>query len=341
MAVISSADRGSISPMNATKQNLSVRGGPVMVIVLAWLAASATLGPLRAAEKLGVGKAGQKVFAFAILDVGMRTGIFAKHGLDLETSEFGSGARMHQALAANSIDVGFGGGTDFPVVARGSPVKAVATVAGAPYDFGITVKAGGRIRTVAELKGSRIGVTTLSSLTAWLTGEVARQQGWTSDAITRVAVGSNTASIALLRTGEIDGFTSELGSALQVEKHGDGRVLMRFGDAVKDFYTFVLYARDSVIGNRPDALRSFLRGWFDTLAFVRANKDASIKIMAEVVGHDGDIVSELYDQLVPTYSDGRFDPIRMKGLARALKDQYGLEESALTGLYTEEFLPKP
>jgi hypothetical protein len=29
----------------------------------------------------------------------------------------------------------------------------------------------------------------------------------------------------------------------------------------------------------------------------------------------------------------------MKGLARALKEQYAMDESALTGLYTEQFLP--
>ncbi len=305
---------------------------------LIWL--GATMAPASAGEKLNVGKAGQKVFAFALMDVGIKAGLFAKYGLDLEVSELASGARLHQALAANALDIGFGGGTDLAAVFKGAPVKAVAAVAGPPFDFAIAVRADGSIRTAADLKGAKIGVTTLSSLTAWLTGELARQQGWGSDGIARIAVGSNATSMALLRTREIDGFTAELGSALQVEKLNGGRVLLQFGELVKDFYTFVIYAQVGLIRERPAALRSFLKGWLDTLRFARANKAYSVEVIAEVLGRDIELTSKLYDQLAFTYSgDGRFEAARMKGLARALKDQFGLDESALAGLTTEEVLP--
>ena len=66
----------------------------------------------------------------------------------------------------------------------------------------------------------------------------------------------------------------------------------------------------------------------------------SVSVITEVLGRDPELVSRLYDHLAFTYSDdGRFEAGRMAGLARALKDQYGLDESALTGLYTEQFLP--
>ena len=305
-----------------------------------WIAAVIALAPASAAEKLNVGKAGQNVFAFAFLDVGVKAGVFAKNGLDLDVSEFASGARLHQAMAAGSIDIGFGGGTDFVTILKGAPEMAVAAVAGPPFDFGITVRADGPIRTIADLQGAKIGVTTLNSLTAWLTGELARQQGWGRDGIMKVAVGSNATSMALLRTGEIDGFTADLGNALQVEKLGGGRVLLQFGEVVKDFYTFVMCAHVSLIKDRPAAVRAFLKGWFDTVRFVRANRDYSVGVIAAVLGRDPELVSKLYDQLAFTYSDdGRFEPMRMKGLARALNDQFGVDESAIAALYTEAFLP--
>src|SRR6185312_13513283 len=131
-----------------------------------------------AADTINVGKGGQSVFSFSLLDVGIRKGIFAKHGLDVVTSEFNGGSRMQQALAANSIDMGIAGGTDLAAVAKGAPVKAVAAMGGPPLDFGIAVRADGPIHTVDDLKGKKIGVTTLSSLTAWLTGELSRKRGW-------------------------------------------------------------------------------------------------------------------------------------------------------------------
>ena len=45
------------------------------------------------AETLRVGKAGREAFSFVPADVGARTGIFKKHGLDIEISSFGGDAR--------------------------------------------------------------------------------------------------------------------------------------------------------------------------------------------------------------------------------------------------------
>jgi ABC-type nitrate/sulfonate/bicarbonate transport system substrate-binding protein len=297
--------------------------------------------PALAAEKVTVGKGGQNVFSFSLLDVGIRQGIFAKHGLEVVSSEFNGGSRMQQALAADSIDFGVGGGTDLAAISKGAPVKAVAAMGGPPLDFAIAVRADGPIHTVDQLKGVKIGVTTLSSLTAWLTGELSRTLGWGTDGIVRVPVGSASASVALLRTKAIDGFTSGLDNAMRAEARGQARVVVRYGDYIKNFHTFLIYARNKVIEQRPQAVRAFLAGWFDTIAYVRSHKAETVKIASQVLAQDPKIAAKLYDQLTPGYSsDGKFVPASMKGLARALNDQYHVPESAIAGLYTEEFLPK-
>ena len=262
------------------------------VLLLAIAAALAGMGPALAAEKVMVGKGGQNAFVFSMIDVGIRSGAFARHGLDVQTAEFNGGARMQQALAAGSIDIGAGGGTDLATIVKGSPVKGIAVLGGPPLDFGITVKASGPIRTVADLKGKKIGVTTAASLTAWLTGEFSRLQGWGSDGIVRVATGSAATSWALLRTGEIDGFTGDIGNALQFEVKGDGKVLVRLGESVKDFVTFMVFARNEAIEKRPDVVRAFLAGLFDGIAYARANREETIKICMDVLGHEHAISRE-------------------------------------------------
>ena len=62
--------------------------------------------PAGAAEKLRVVKAVAFAWTFTPLDVGIQTGIFAKHGLDVEASAAAGDAKLQQALAADSVDIG-------------------------------------------------------------------------------------------------------------------------------------------------------------------------------------------------------------------------------------------
>ena len=63
-------------------------------------------------------------------DVGVRTGIFKKHGIDLEISSFGGDARVQQAMTADGIDIGLGSGPGLAFIVKGSPVKGIAAMAG-------------------------------------------------------------------------------------------------------------------------------------------------------------------------------------------------------------------
>ena len=306
------------------------------VLAGAGLALGATKA--RAAQPLKVGKGGQNAFSFSLLDLGIREGIFARHGLDVESIEFAGGTRTQQALASGSIDIGLAGGTDLAAISHGAPVKAIAAMGGPPLDFAITVRADGPIKDVAGLRGGRVGVTTLSSLTAWLTQQAARHEGWGPDGIVRVAAGSGATAWALLRTGQVEGVAGDLGSALQAEQRGDGRVVVRFGQVVPHFQTFVIYAPDAVLRARPDAVRAFLAGWFETVAFAAAREAETVRVMAAQLGLDPAIVARLRTELLPMFSrDGHFDSQNMEALGVALREQVG--QSINPASVTEAYLP--
>ena len=133
--------------------------------------------PAQAAEKLRVGKAVPEAFSFVPIDIGMRKGIFAKHGLELESIAFAGDARMQQAAAADSIDILLGSGPAMAFIAKGAPIKAVAAMAGPPLLLAIVVRPDGP-KTAADLKGKKISVSTAGSLTYWLVSETSRRQGW-------------------------------------------------------------------------------------------------------------------------------------------------------------------
>ena len=97
------------------------------------------LQPAQAQTKVRVGQPQAGTFQFVPLQVGNETGIFKKHGVDLEISDFGGGPRVQQALAAGSIDIAIGSGPELALVVKGAPEIAVAAFADAPYSVLLAV----------------------------------------------------------------------------------------------------------------------------------------------------------------------------------------------------------
>jgi ABC-type nitrate/sulfonate/bicarbonate transport system substrate-binding protein len=111
---------------------------------------------------------------------------------------------------------------------------------------------------------------------------------------------------------------------------------------VKDFIIHVIFATDKAIAERPDALRGFLKGWFEAIALMRHDKAKSVAIAAEVMGTDQPTAGRIYDELMPMFSDtGRFDPNALAVLRRSFVEMKTLPaEPDMGKLYTEAFLPK-
>src|ERR1700704_1740876 len=148
-----------------------------------------------ALDQVRFGKAVPNSFAFGAAEVGIQAKIFEQEGIDLQVLSFQGDARIQQALTADGIDVAVGSGPGLGFRAKGVPAIGVAAMYGAPTNLCLTVLAGSPIKTVADLKGKHIGVTTAGSLTDWLTRELSRQQGWGSDGIKIEALGSAQAGL--------------------------------------------------------------------------------------------------------------------------------------------------
>ena len=117
---------------------------------------------------------------------------------------------------------------------------------------------------------------------------------------------------------------------------------MRFGNVVTDFILHVIFATDKAIAQKPDALRSFMQGWFETIGYMRANKAKSVEIAKGVMGTDDATTAAIYDELMPMFSDtGTFDPKALAVLSRSFVEMKTLPaEPDMSKLYTEAFLPK-
>jgi ABC-type nitrate/sulfonate/bicarbonate transport system substrate-binding protein len=310
-----------------------------ITLIAAMLAGTLAGAPAQAAAALRVGKAVPEAFSFTPLDIGIRKGFFAKNGVEVEASAFTGDAKLQQAMTASSLDMGIGSGPGMAFIVKGSPVNAVAAMAGPPLLLAIVVRPDGA-RSVAELKAKKIGVSTAGSLTYWLVSETARRQGWGPQGIDIQPMGAMGGQIAALKRGDIDGIVMDLSTAFDLENRGEGRILVRFGD-LQDFIVHVIYATDALIAGRPEAIRGFLKGWFEIIAFMRKNKAETVAIAKDVIGKDAAIVSRTYDEVMPMFSDdGRFKASALEVLAKSFVELNTLAaEPDMSKLYTEAFLP--
>ena len=203
------------------------------------LVAIAFAFPAAAADKLRVGKGVPFAWTFIAVDVGEAIGVWKKYGIEVEIIGFGGAARQQQALIAGSVDVGLGSGPSMGFTAKGAPAHGVAAFAGPPLSLSVVVAADSPIKSVGDLRGKKMGVTTAGSLTDWMTKRIGMTQGWGPDGVTSVALGGLEPSLAGLKTKQVDALMLATEVGYDLAEKGQTRNVVNAGKFVTDFHTHV------------------------------------------------------------------------------------------------------
>ena len=315
---------------------------------LAGIAGTATafhIGHAKAADTLRVGKAVAENFGYTPLDVGMAQGIFQKHDLEITSIGFTGGAKIAQAMAAGAVDISLSAGPDMQFVAKGAPEIAVASITESPIFMGLCVSKESPIYSIDDLKGQQIGVASLGSLTYWLIDELNRVKGWTTpqDRAKQVVVGGSTAaSLAALKTKLVAASLSATQTGFLLEEQGEGRLLADCGQYVGPFELFTTFASTTLTQQNPDAVRRFLTAWYETIGFMKNNKDEILPIAAKAMTYPPKVAARAYDVFMPGMStDGRLRPEAIEALKGSFADLKSIDGPVdMTKLYTEAYLPK-
>jgi NitT/TauT family transport system substrate-binding protein len=309
----------------------------------ALLIAGLVPAPTRAADltTIRVGRAIVNAWPFAVFEVGQDAHIWEKVGLKLDIASFKGDGQLQQAMTAGSIDFGLGSGPAMGYRAKGVPAIAVAALYTAPGDMAIVIPTNSTIKSVKDLKGKTLGVTTAGSLTDWLVHELSRQQGWGSDGITSLAMGSTEARVAAMESGQIAGSVGDIGVAYELQEQGKGRLFQTFAGFVKQFETHVIFASDDMVNKHPEIVEKFLKGWFMTVAYMRTHKPETIKSTKAVLQESDAVLAKLYENdMAGMSTSGAFDPASVAAVAKSLK-ALGIMETDPDPktLYTSKFVP--
>ncbi len=292
---------------------------------------------------LTVGKANATSDAIIPVNVGDKLGFFKKRGLDLTITDFGGGGKMAQAMAAGAIDIGDGAGTEMAFVAKGAPMLTVCeSTTNAPF-LGIGVPWDSPVKTLADLKGKVIGVSSPGSFSDWSGHELARSQGWGDNGVKTVGIGGGTGpALAALRTHLVDAVIGNATQFFVYEETKEGRFIAPVSSYEGNVASGTLFASNRLIASNPDAIRAFVAGWIETVGYMRTHKAETVKIESELNHFNESVMSREYDLVIGMYTkDCRFDAESLATLKRSFGEMKLIEgEPDMSKLYTEEYLPK-
>jgi NitT/TauT family transport system substrate-binding protein len=299
--------------------------------------------PALADTTLTVGKASPTSDAIIPVNVGDELGIFKKHGLDLKIVELQGGSKMAQAVAAGSVDIGDGAGSEMAFIAKGAPMIAVCETTGPAPFLSVGVPWDSPIKSVDELKGKKIGVSNSGSFSDWSARQLARKKGWGENGVTTVAIGNGVAAVgAALKTHQIDAMITGTNVFLAFEEKKEARLVAPVSSWEGNVASGALYASNEILAKNPDAVRAFLAGWIETVDYMRAHKAETVKIESKITRFSESVMDREYDLVMGMFTkDCRFDAESLAALKTSFADLKLLDsEPDMSKLYTHDYLPK-
>lgn len=201
--------------------------------VAAATAAAALAAPaLRAQPKLektkvSIAVGGKAAFYYLPLTISEQLGYFKAEGLDVEISDFAGGARALQALVGGSADVVSGAYEHtINMQSKNQFIQSFVLQGRAPQiAIGVSTKAMPNYKSVADLKGRKIGVTAPGSSTNMIANLVLARAGLKASDVSFVGVGTSSGALAALRSGQIDAMSNVDPVMTMLEQKGDVKII--------------------------------------------------------------------------------------------------------------------
>ena len=232
------------------------------------------------------------------LFVAVHRGFFKDEGIDIELP------RLIPAMAQNALmsgDVHYHGLADsgLRLAARGAPIKAIFYGADRPMYYLVAQK---EIRSVAELKGKRVGVSQFGG-TSDLSARLALKHFGVEperDALI-IQIGSEGTRMAALRAGSVAAIIVPVPAVVLLKRDGFNEISF-VGDVV-EFASNGYSTTDQRIKENPQEVKKVLRAMYRGLRFAKENPEGTIEVIQKEWKVDPEVAKESYAAIVKALND--------------------------------------
>jgi len=271
--------------------------------------------------KLAIGQRGN--WDTAVPHLGVKAGIFKKHGLDLElTYTSGSGETL-QPVISNSVDVGLAVGTmgAISAYAKGAPVRIIGAEATGAADYWYA-KADSGIKSLKDVNNKTIAFSTKGSSTNSVVLAFIKEFGLTS--ATPQSTGNPPSTLTAVMTGQVDVGWAAPPFGLKEMDEGKIVLIARATDAsiVKGQTIRTIVTNADTLAKRKDVLLRFMQAYRETIDYMYSDNPQVLKDYAEFNNMPEAMAKRVRDDFFPR---AIIDPDAIKGLDTLLPEAVSLK----------------
>jgi NitT/TauT family transport system substrate-binding protein len=262
---------------------------------------------------LTIGVGGKSLLYYLPLTLAERLGYFKEQGLNVTINDFAGGAQSLQALVGGSLDVVTGAYEHtIRMQAKGQDIRAVIELGRFPgIVFAVKKDRADKIKSAADLKGAKIGVTAPGSSTNFLAMYMMVKAGLKADDAAFIRVGTGPTAIAAMQKGEIDAISNLDPVITKLEQDGSIVILAdtRTEDGNMKLFggnnpAAVVYLKNEFIQRNPVTTQRVVNAFYKTLKWLeKATPEEVAKVVPEefYLGDRGLYISALKAS-APMYS---------------------------------------
>jgi len=228
--------------------------------------------------------------AFLPVSVAQTLGYYSQEGLAANVSDVSGGTKAMEALIGGSVDVAAGSMSDVvQVAAEGRKVRGFLVIYPRPSEvLAVAPALTGTIRTIRDLKGRAVGVTTPGSATHQFLNFLLVTNGLSPQDVGVVSVGMSASSLAALERGKVDAAVLIASAITTFEARHPGIEFLAdtrtpagaraiFGSEV--FPSLSLLAQDSWLQQNADIARGLVRAVKRAMDWIRNHPAEDVRKM--------------------------------------------------------------
>lgn len=231
-------------------------------------------------SKLVIAVGGKNLFYYVPLTIAEQLGYFKDEGLDVKIPDFAGGSKALQALIGGSADVVSGAYEHtINMQAKKQYIQSFVLQGRAPQIvLAVSKKTLPDYKTIADLKGKKIGVTAPGSSTAMMVNYVLQKGGLKPSDVSFVGVGASSGAVSAFKSGQVDAMAN-LDPVITILQR-DGLI----GDIVADTRTMddtlsvyggpmpaaVLYTHEKFIKENPNTTQALATAIVRALHWLQA-----------------------------------------------------------------------
>jgi aliphatic sulfonates family ABC transporter substrate-binding protein len=241
------------------------------------VAAFVQLDSAAAGEKVRLAQNQSPISAISI--IADREGFFTKNGLDVEVINFTTGKQCLDTVMGGAADIATT--AEAPTTAAAMAGEKIAFLARTEYSYiKVLTAASAGIDKLADFKGKRIAFTAGTGGEVF-TAELLKRAHLTKDDVTIVNLRPQD-MVSALASGSIDAYATWEPHIY----HG----IKALGPKVRPFDTTGIYAEtfnivvmQDYLAKKPEVVKSFLKSLVEAEAWMKANPDETLRVVAAFV----------------------------------------------------------